>query len=214
MSFLRKSKTARRVLTLSCWSVSPVVPEKIKEPATGGVTVIGPQPVAAPGLTNYPECDEQVKELADSLWPADSAASGQRKIGSGHLISGMTLDEIVQADGLAPDIEFRDVSPQARLDWIHRRSGDCEIYFVSNQSAVPATADVVFRTSGKQPELWDAVAGLIRDLLDWRVEDGRTAVPLAFAPRESYFVVFRKKAQQVKSSKNAKNFPVLKQVAK
>jgi len=195
------------------WSVSPIVLQKIKELATGGVTVIGPRPTGAPGLTNHPECDEQVKKLADSLWPADSAASGQRKIGSGRLISGMTLDEIVQADGLAPDIEFRDVNPQARLDWIHRRDGGSDIYFVSNQSRVAATAEVVFRTGGKRPELWDAITGQIRDLPDWRVEDGRTAVPLAFAPRESYFVVFRKKAEG-KSSKDAKNFPELKPVAK
>ena len=193
-------------------SVSPVVLQKIKELATGGVTVIGPRPTAAPGLTDHPECDEQVKKLADALWPADSAASGPRKIGSGRLISGMTLDEIVQADGLAPDVEFRDVNPQARLDWIHRRSSDCEIYFVSNQSAAPTTAEIVFRVGGKQPELWDAVTGQIRDLPEWRVEDGRTAVPLAFAPRESYFLVFRKNAQ-VRASKDARNFPDLKQVA-
>ena len=173
------------------------------------MTVIGPRPTAAPGLTNYPECDEQVKKLADALWPADSAASGQRKIGSGRLISGMTLDEIVQADGLAPDIEFRNVSPQARLDWIHRRDGDCEIYFVSNQSAVSATAEVVFRVGGKQPELWDAVTGQIRDLPDWRVEDGRTVVPLAFAPRESYFVVFRKNARSWKARRMRRTSPSL-----
>jgi hypothetical protein len=113
---------------------------------------------------------------------------------------------------LAPDIEFRDVNPAAKLDWIHRRDGDCEIYFVSNQSRVTTTANVAFRTGGQQPELWDAVTGEIRDLPDWRVEDGRTVVPLALAPRESYFVVFRKKAA-AGDSKDAKNFPALKQVA-
>jgi hypothetical protein len=193
------------------WSVSPVVLRKIKELAEAGVTVIGPRPAAAPGLTNHPECDEQVKELADSLWPANSASSEQREIGSGRLISGRTLDEIVQADGLAPDIEFRGASPQAKFDWIHRRDGDCEIYFVSNQSALPATADVVFRVRGKHPELWDAVTGRIRELPDWRMEDGRTAVPLKFAPRESYFVVFRRSAQ-AGDSRNAENFPELRNV--
>lgn len=195
------------------WSVSPVVLKKIKELATRGVTVIGPRPTHAPGLTNHPECDEQAKKLADSLWPADSAESGQREIGSGRLIWGMTLEEVVQADGVAPDIEFRDANRQARLDWIHRRDRDCEIYFVSNQSAVAATTDAVFRVNGKQPELWSAVTGQIRDLPDWRAEDSRTIVPLAFAPRESYFVVFRKRAI-VGPSRDTKNFPELKPLAK
>ncbi len=185
------------------WSVSPVVLRKIKELADGGVTVIGPRPTAAPGLTNLPECDEQVKELADAMWPAEA---------SGRVISDMTLEEIVRRDGLAPDVEFRAVSAGARLDWIHRRDVGREIYFLSNQSRAAATAEVVFRTGGKQPELWDAVTGQIRDLPDWRMEDGRTAVPLAFAPRESYFVVFRKEAGDA-TLMEAKNFPELKPLA-
>ncbi len=146
------------------WSVSPVVLRKIKELAEAGVTVIGPKPTAAPGLTNYSQRDEQVKKLADEMW------------GSGRVISGRSLDEIVQADGLAPDVEFRDASPKVRLDWIHRRDGESEIYFLSNQAAVATATEVVFRISGKQPELWDAVTGQIRDLPDWRQDEGGRVV--------------------------------------
>ncbi len=195
----------------SC-SVSPVVLQKIKELAEAGVTVIGPRPAAAVGLTNYPRSDEQVKKLANALWTAEATTSGQHKVGSGRVIWGHSLANVVQRDRLAPDVEFRDASPQAKLDWIHRRDGDCEIYFLSNQSATTATAEVVFRTGGKRPELWDAITGRIRDLPDWREKDGRTAVPLTFTPRESYFVVFRKKAQ-AGSSKVAENFPELKPLA-
>jgi len=119
---------------------------------------------------------------------------------------------IVQADGLAPDIEFQGATPQAKLDWIHRRNGDDEIYFVSNQAATPATAQAAFRVSGKQPELWNPVTGQIRDLPEWREQEGRTIVALSFAPRESCFVVFRKKAQAGKGV-DAKNFPALKPLA-
>jgi len=194
------------------WNVSPIVLEKIKELAEGGVTIIGPRPTAAVGLTEYPQRDQQVKKLADAMWGAEGTASGNRKAGSGRVIWGQSLEKVVQTDGLAPAVEFRDVSPGARLDWIHRRDGDREIYFLSNQSRVATAAEVVFRIGGKQPELWDAVTGQIRNLPNWRAEDGRTAVPLAFAPRESYFVVFRKTAQ-AGSSKDAKNFPELEPVA-
>ncbi len=194
------------------WSVSPAVLEKIKELATKGVTVIGPRPTTAVGLANFPDSDHEVKKLADEMWGPDESASGNRQLGAGRLVWGRSLDEIVQADNLAPDIEFRVVSPHAKLDWIHRRDGECEIYFVSNQSAEAATADVVFRVGGKQPELWDAVTGQIRDLPDWREQDGRTTVPLAFAPRESYFVVFRTRSRSADSD-DAKNFSELKLVA-
>jgi hypothetical protein len=125
---------------------------------------------------------------------------------------GRTLVEVVKADHLAPDIEFRNESPQSRFDWIHRRCGDVEIYFVANLASVPATADVVFRTAGKQPELWDAVTGQTRDLTEWGVEDGRRIVRLAFAPRQSWFVVFRKPTQ-TGGSRGPANFPTIQPVA-
>jgi hypothetical protein len=134
----------------------------------------------------------------------------------GRLIWGRTLDGLVKADRLAPDIEFRRPSTGARLEWIHRRDGETEIYFVANLASAPAFVEAAFRTAGKQPELWDAVTGEIRDLNDWRLDNGRTAVPLAFAPRQSWFVVFRKAARPGTSTPGtttpAANFPELKPV--
>jgi hypothetical protein len=102
------------------------------------------------------------------------------------------LERIVRADGLAPDVEFLPAPEAGSLDWIHRRSAGTDIYFVSNQSTAVVTTGVLFRVDGKQPELWDAVTGSIRDLPEWRREGGRTLVPLRFAPRQSWFVVFRR----------------------
>ncbi len=199
------------------WTVSPEVLRKIEELAKGGVTIVGPRPAQAPGLTDYPECDKQVKKLADSLWGPDATQSGNRQCGAGRVIWGKYLDEIVKADGLKPDVEFRDAGPNMKLDWIHRRIGDIDVYFLSNQAAVPASVTVAFRVSGpstalragRQPELWDAVTGQIRDLPDWREQDGRTAVPMVFAARQSWFVVFRKRADSG-SPKEAANFPKIK----
>jgi len=118
------------------------------------------------------------------------------------------LDAVTGADGLPPDIEFRNPSPSSSFDWIHRRDGAAEIYFVRNQTARHATAQIVFRVAGKQPELWDAVTGRIRDLPDWREENDQTIVPMQFAPRQSWFVVFRK-ATPSNSGAARGNFPKL-----
>ncbi len=117
-------------------------------------------------------------------------------------------DAVARADGLMPDIEFRNPSNGAKFDWIHRRDGETDIYFISNQSAQNATAHAVLRVGGKQPELWDAVTGRTRDLPDYRAEKGRTVVPLHFAPRQSWFVVFRRPAAANGRAKLA-NFPKL-----
>ena len=44
-----------------------------------------------------------------------------------------------------------------------------------------------------QPELWDPVTAVLRDLPEWEAKNGRTLVPLRFEPAQSYFIVFRKK---------------------
>jgi hypothetical protein len=49
-----------------------------------------------------------------------------------------------------------------------------------------------FRVDGLQPELWNPLTGELRDLPDFRQADGRTTVPLEFAPYGSWFVVFRR----------------------
>jgi hypothetical protein len=120
---------------------------------------------------------------------------------------------VARADGLSPDIEFVNPSPGASFDWIHRHDDGTDIYFVSNQGANDSSARVVFRVAGKAPELWDAVSGAIRDLPEHKAtEDGRTEVPLRFAPRQSFFVVFRGSSQQsaVSSQQAVRNFPALK----
>jgi hypothetical protein len=138
--------------------------------------------------------------------PAFAAAIPRMKQGS--------LDAIVRADGLAPDIQFSDASVGANFDWIHRREDDNDLYFVSNQTARDAAAQVVFRVTGKTPELWDAVTGQIRDLPEWREEAGRTTVPLQFAPRQSWFVVFRERGVNPDAGhpRSGRNFPALRKV--
>lgn len=125
-----------------------------------------------------------------------------------------SLNSVVLTDNLAPDIEFRDPASGVNFDWIHRRDGNTDIYFISNQTAQDTTARVVFRVAGKSPELWDAVTGQIRDLPEREAENGRTTVPLQFAPRQSWFVVFRERNEKpdITPLNGGKNFPVLKNV--
>ncbi len=98
------------------------------------------------------------------------------------------------ADGLPPDLEFRGVTNAIELDWIHRQTDGMDIYFVANLSAVSGQAEVAFRVSGKMPELWDPVTGETGDLPEFHREEGRTVVPLEFAPKQSWFVVFQRPA--------------------
>lgn len=93
--------------------------------------------------------------------------------------------ETLRQNGVLPDVE-------GIPDWIHRRVGEVDVYFVSNQKAEPWTGNVIFRVAGKTAELWDAVTGE-RDTVVATEKDGRTTVSLELAPYGSVFVVFGEK---------------------
>ncbi len=100
------------------------------------------------------------------------------------------------ADGLKPDLEFKGADDKTSLDYIHRRDGQTDIYFVINRTKRPEEVQCHFRVMGKAPELWDPVSGEIRPAAAWSQADGRTTVPLQFPPYGSWFVVFRKPVLQ------------------
>ena len=125
--------------------------------------------------------------------PASCARGATRHVGKGRVISGKTAREVLAADGVRPDFEFSGSDPNTALDYIHRRDGQTEIYFVANRSTRAVQAACTFRVTGKQPELWDPVTGRTsRPPRRGRQADGRTTLPLEFAPCGSIFVVFRR----------------------
>jgi hypothetical protein len=221
------------------WKATPAVLGKIAELVDNGLTVIGPPPVPqAPGLTNYPQCDREIERLIKKLWGDKPAGAGERTVGQGRVTWGKTPAQVIAADRLPPDVEFRplegtelnyskrianffgktEMASYPRFEFIHRRSGRTDIYFVANQSSDEASVEVALRARGRKPELWDAVTATTRDLSEFRDEGGRTFVPMRFAPRESFFVVFRDTKQASSPPESDEhvavdaNFPIAKPV--
>lgn len=77
------------------------------------------------------------------------------------------------------------------MNYIHRRAGAAEIYFVANRAKTALAATCTFRVNGKAPELWNAVTGERRFATNYTQVGGRTSLPMEFAPCGSWFVVFR-----------------------
>ena len=171
---------------------------KLKELVAAGMTLVGPKPETAPGLTGYPNCDEQVKAMAAELWGnCDGKSVREHIFGKGRVVWGITPREVLAKAGVIPDFTVGG-EPGAFLDWIHRSVNGTEIYFVANRQNRSEKAVCTFRVSGRQPELWDPVSGQVRVLQQCKVaDDGRMEVPLQFEPYQSGFVVFRNKVEEV-----------------
>lgn len=89
---------------------------------------------------------------------------------------------------------------------IHRKDNTADIYFVANTSHYPGRAECTFNVEGMQPELWDPVTGVMRDLNEFEQSNGKTSIALSFDDAQSFFIVFRKKiVKQPVSDKQ--NFP-------
>jgi len=180
-------------------AISLPVLQKVRELVEAGATVLGRKPQAATGLQGFPKSDAEVRRLADALWDR------------GRVGGGKTARETLAALGVKPDFEFAGGDDQTSIDYIHRRDGPTEIYFVANRAPRPEKLECTFRVCGKAPELWDAVRGTIRKLSQFRIQDGRTSLQIVFPPCGSWFVVFREATAATAGS--GSNFPEPKTVA-
>ncbi len=155
--------------------MTPAVARKITGFIKAGGTVVGGRPELSPSLIGQPQANEDVRNLA-STWTTSK-----------------TLEEAFGKVGLKPDFEARTAFGRAKSAYIHRRIGNAEVYFVSNQTYQRVDMDCTFRVNGRTPELWHPDSGKAETAPVYRTEAGRTVVSLQMGPAESVFVVFRRR---------------------
>jgi hypothetical protein len=194
-------------------AMTPSLLAAIVKLADAGATILGPLPIRSPSLAGYPECDAEVKRLAENLRgkvvPVDSGktASTNAPYAPPYCDYDTVACKLAELKVL-PDFEgtgFR---------FNHRHLPDGEIYFLSNPSTTTQEATCRFRVSGRAPELWDPVTGDRRDLPAFTfTPDGRTEVPLRLEGTQSFFVVFRKRVAAVPAAPAPGNFTELQPAA-
>jgi len=149
---------------------------KIQALVQAGAVVVGYKPVGSPSLS-----DDQAafRALADQLWS------------SGRVYGHIT--EALSALKVSPDFDYAKPQPDTNLLFVHRTLPDGEVYWIDNRNDRPETLDATFRVQRKAAEFWHADTGT-REPACFRIEGGRTTVPLRLGAYESVFVVFRKPA--------------------
>ncbi len=200
--------TSYAVLTLPEQDHVPLeVLKKIRALVVDGATVIGHRrPTRSPGLLGREVNDREVKRLADELWGGGEAPDRPdgsrvriRPVGRGRFIVASERSAALRAIGVDPDLEIAghpegDLGP---LDFVHRRTGDAEFYFIRNKTKEPQGLTCRFRVAaearGLAPEFWWPDSGRRSASRGWTtVAEGRTELRLDLAPLGSVFVVFRR----------------------
>jgi (4-O-methyl)-D-glucuronate---lignin esterase len=155
---------------------------KIRDLLKAGAVVAGPKPIESPSLA---DSQADFRAIAAEVWG--------KGIGKGKVYGGQTIAQALEALRVAPDFEYTKPRQDTSLRFVHRRIDDGDIYWVSNANDRPEILDATFRVEGKDPELWHADNGAIEPA-PYRIENGRTIVPLRLDPNDAVFVVFRKAA--------------------
>lgn len=185
-------------------TMRPELLEKIERLILDGAIVMGPAPERSPSLQNQPEADRRVKEMAARIWgDVDGVNVKQRRYGKGMICDGLDFETLFAQLGYVPDCKVPD---GMNVYQGHQKDGDTDIYILSNQDNRALTMDVAFRVTGKQPELWDPVTGVIRKLPAFRQEEKTTVVPMKLDKNECVFVVFREKGEPSATTLEA-NYP-------
>ncbi|MEO6000779.1 MAG: glycosyl hydrolase [Chitinophagaceae bacterium] len=197
-------------------TMTPGLLEKIRSLVNEGATVIGEAPKKSPGLSGFPECDQQLQSLVAELWGNTSPPGKrmERSYGKGKVVWGGDLS-IKKDSSLYPGYDAtaallretglpEDFSTTAPLRYTHRVIQDKDIYFVANRTGQQVTADCLFRTNKGNPELWDPLTGTMRTLPEYSVTGEIITVPLQLDAYQSFFLVFSKHLNP--ASSNERNF--------
>jgi hypothetical protein len=113
--------------------------------------------------------------------------------GKGRLHMGAVNADTLDFLGIARDFVALDLTGAMTggILWNHRRGADWDLYFVSNQSGQPRPVTVSLRETGRIPELWNPVTSERSASENFRIEQGRTLVPLQLDAHGSVFIVLK-----------------------
>jgi len=160
---------------------------KFDEFARSGGTLIATRrtPALSPGFQAKNSDHQQIGELSKRLFEGGSA------IGRLVLDEGGQLGVVLNA-ALKPDVSISPAAPD--VGFIHRATGDAEIYFVANTGNQPRRVKATFRVNGLNPELWDPMSGEASPMaVVARSADG-VSVSLDLEPYGSRVFVFSRRS--------------------
>ncbi|RYG72826.1 hypothetical protein EON80_03825, partial [bacterium] len=175
-------------------SIRPETLKKLRDLVAQGGAVWGAPRSKSPSLQNYPACDTEIQQLAKQMWAGcDGVKIKSAAYGKGLVFRNAPLLLTLQQLNVPADVTGIETAA-SRVMFLHRRSADADIYFISNQQKAAVDLSPSFRVAGRAPELWNPETGERRSLAVYDTVNGQTRVPLHLEGDGSVFVVFRGKA--------------------
>ena len=192
--------------------ISLAAAEKILQLVKDGAKIfVDEKPDLQPGMQSETD-HKKWQNVIDEIWNNNSNASTW-KIGKGTLIKLPYLGNDFGSIGIEQDLYFPKLNraDSETIAWTHRKSNEEEIYFLSNQKGEKRSFETSFRVSGRIPELYNPVTDKMTVLSNWKIENGRTIIPIVLEANESCFIIFKENTKETISNKK-QNYAALETV--
>ncbi|HEX6732066.1 MAG TPA: glycosyl hydrolase, partial [Pyrinomonadaceae bacterium] len=151
---------------------------------SGGILVATRRlPAKAPGFLATTENHQEIGGLSKRLFEGPNTQA--------HFVANepsqlaRQLQQVVK-----PDIEF--VPASSDLGFVHRKTGDAEIYFIANTANARRTVKAYFRVSGMKPAWWNPTDGSVTPAKDESGSLEYSELKLDIEPYGSRILVFSK----------------------
>ena len=162
--------------------------KRIAELINDGLIVLGSKPGEMLSLSDIKTNTDQFDKLVDAVWGKTS--STEVSYGKGKVITGIATAKILENMNIVPD--FSSNVDNYDLQYIHKKTGDADIYFVFNQQNKSTSRELLFRVKGVVPEIWNPESGLVTTPVIYSSEANQIRMPVTFKPHETLFFVFKK----------------------
>jgi len=111
----------------------------------------------------------------------------------GDVLHNMTIDDALALLSIGKDF----IGNESKLDFIHRKIGVIDMYFVTNKTDQQISEICEFRGSNKQVEFWDPVTAQQFNIPNKTIINDKTAVNLILPPFGSCFIVFSDESREL-----------------
>ncbi len=164
-----------------CPRMLPETLEKMVSLVKQGAVLLGERPSGLATLSGGKSAEKRFANAVETLW---GEQKGERRVGKGRVVSGMSIGDALGKLGLKPDVEGEGVV------WSHRQVDDADWYFVAAPERDGFRGTLRFRAGGAV-ELWNPLTGAVVPAGLVRREGETSLGALDLPPSGSMFVVFR-----------------------
>ena len=163
------------ILDESAKNMTLPVLKKVRELVKAGAKVAGIKPIKSPSMSDN---EGEFQAIVNEIWGTTQNAKRETQ----------NYSEILRGSKVQEDVIIKNA--KEKILYIHRKTKVEHIYWLDNRSANTNEAEISFRVSGAIPVLWHPQTGKT-EKVSYKIENGRTIIPLHFESWEAYFIIFK-----------------------